>query len=63
MFRKCLFQVINTKKYYYHNLWKKAIEINAKKDVIEELYRKMIEEKDENEIVYKRSKGTNVIYG
>ena len=43
MFRKCLFQVINAKKYYYHNLLKNAQEMEIDtQEIIEELNEKCL---------------------
>jgi hypothetical protein len=55
---------VNAKKYYYHNLSKKAKEMDIDNPgLIEELDVKCIQEVEENRRVYERLKNSNVIYG
>lgn len=56
--------MVNAKKYYYHNLSKKAKEMDIDNPgLIEELEIKCMQEVEENKRVYERLKNSNVIYG
>ncbi|KAL4442528.1 hypothetical protein ABPG74_006930 [Tetrahymena malaccensis] len=70
-FRKCLFRVTNSKKYYYQNLYNielknmKSSSFKSKnqQQKLTDIEQKMREEQEENQRAYQHKMGTNVIYG
>ncbi|EAR93160.2 cation channel family protein (macronuclear) [Tetrahymena thermophila SB210] len=70
-FRKCLFRVTNSKKYYYQNLYNielknmKSSSYKSKnqQQKLTDIEQKMREEQEENQRAYQHKMGTNVIYG
>ncbi|EGR33284.1 hypothetical protein IMG5_057070 [Ichthyophthirius multifiliis] len=65
-FRKCLFQIVNEKKYYYQDKFYKAKlleEENLKFEAMAQLENKTKKEFEENETNYERLIGLNINYG
>ncbi|KAL4446650.1 hypothetical protein ABPG74_005588 [Tetrahymena malaccensis] len=60
-FRKCLFRVVNEKKYFYQEKFNRSKQINQE-DILH-LSPKVDEEKKENQQNFDRLKGSNICYG